>query len=270
MYRASGPSALRSVGEVEFANGVGAMAASGLFGEAKVCAGIVGRADLLLGDETEEVLRAHIHAGGGRYRGVRHSAAFDTDAMIWGAGVPALLRDGTFRAGFRLLQKLGLTFDALVLEPQLPDVIDLAHAFPNTQIILNHVGLPVGAGRYQGKREARFPLWRNNIRKLSQCSNVAVKLGGLDTGISGFQSFTAKHTLTSEELAEEWRPYIETCIEAFGVDRCMFESNFPAAAGVVTYRVLWNAFKRIVGAASRQEKTALFSGTAARIYRLDF
>jgi L-fuconolactonase len=272
MYRASGPEAMRSVGEVEFVNGIAAMAASGTFGEVKACAGIVGGVDLRLGDAVEDVLSAHLQAGGARYRGVRSPKIdYDEDATIMGSGngVPHLLLDSKFRVGFKWLHRLGVSFDVWLLEPQLPELIDLARAFPDTQIILNHVGAPVGIGRYSGHREQRFPIWRENIRSLSKCANVAVKLGGLGLPFGGFKSFMSGPVATSEQLAQEWKPYVESCIEAFGADRCMFESNFPVDAAACSYPVLWNAFKRLAADASREEKTALFSGTATRVYRLD-
>jgi predicted TIM-barrel fold metal-dependent hydrolase len=256
MYRARGPEEMKSVGEVEFANGVAAMAASEIFGKVKVCAGIVGSPNLSLGNAAEGVLRAHIQAGDGRYRGVRYHPAGG-------------LLDKEFRAGFKWLHKLGLPFDALVLEPQLLDLIDLARAFPDTQIVLNHVGILPGVASHGNQREERFPIWRDNIRTLSAYGNVFVKLGGLGMPLPGFKSFMSKPRFTSEQLAEEWKPYIETCIEAFGANRCMFESNFPVDSGTCTYPVLWNAFKRLAAGASTAEKTALFSGTAARVYRLD-
>jgi L-fuconolactonase len=256
MYRAGGPEAMKSVGEVEFANGVAAMAASGIFGSVKVCAGIVGDPNLGMGNAVEEILKAHIQAGDGRYRGVRSHPARG-------------LLDPEFRIGFKWLHKLGLPFDALVLEPQLPDLIDLARAFPDTQIILNHVGILPGISSQASQRQERFPVWRANIRTLSGCGNVVVKLGGLGMPLPGFKSFMATPRFTSEQLAEEWKPYIETCIEAFGASRCMFESNFPVDSGTCSYQVLWNTFKRLAAGASTAEKTALFSGTAAKVYRLE-
>jgi L-fuconolactonase len=272
MYRASAPDALKCIGETEFVNGIAAMSASGLYGEVRICAGIVGHANLRLGDQVEDVLRAHIHAGNGRFRGIRHSASYDEDMSILGLMAnrhpPGLYRDATFRQGFAWLHKLGLSFDAWLLEPQLPDLVDLAHAFPDTQIVLDHVGTPLGVGRYEGKREERFGIWRDNIRALAKSENVSVKLGGLAMPFLGFPSFYSKPPASSEQLAKEWKPYIETCIEAFGVNRCMFESNFPVDSGCCTYPVLWNALKRVAQGYSAAEKTALFSGTAARVYRL--
>jgi predicted TIM-barrel fold metal-dependent hydrolase len=270
MYRASGPELMRSVGEVEFVNGIAAMGASGLFGEAKVCAAIVGGVDLSLGAAVEEVLEAHVQAGGGRYRGVRSPTVYDADANILGGyEKPDVLLDATFRAGFGKLHQMGLSFDVWLFEPQLPQLIDLAQAFPETQIILNHVGTPLGVGCYAGHREQRFALWRENMRILARCDNVAVKLGGLGIPYGGFQSYAARPPATSLQLANEWKPYIETSIEVFGAGRCMFESNFPVDSAVGTFPMIWNAFKRIVGGASSDEKTALFSGTVTRVYRLD-
>jgi L-fuconolactonase len=269
MYRAGGPEALKSVGEVEFVNGIAAMAASGVFGDVKACAGIVGAVDLRLGDAVEEVLAAHIHAGGGRYRGIRQVALYDEDCRIMGAGgIPRLLQDKKFRSGFKLLCRHGLSFDALVLEPQLPELVELARTFPETQIVLNHLGAPVGVGRFAGQREARFALWRDSIRTLSQCENVTVKLGGLGIPFGGFSSYMAIPRFTSAELAAQWKPYVQTCIEAFGANRCMFESNFPVDTAVGTYPVIWNTFKRLAANASKDERSALFSGTATRVYRL--
>jgi len=271
MYRSRDPEAMRSLGEVEFVNGVAAMAASGLFGDVAVCAGIVGGVDLTLGERVEEVLEAHLRAGGGRYRGVRSSVVHDDDPnVIRGrVGRPHVLLEETFRAGFSRLARFGLSFEAWVLEPQLPDVVDLARTFPDTLIILNHVGAPLGIGCYDGQRLARFPIWRENIHRLAESPNVAVKLGGLGIPFGGFGSYMADPRYTSGQLAEEWRPYIETCIEAFGVDRCMFESNFPVDSAVGSYAIVWNAFKRLCVQASDDEKAALFAGTAARLYRLE-
>jgi len=272
MYRADGPPELRPVGETEFVNGMAAMTASGRYGDARVAAGIVGHADLFLGARVTEVLEAHIAAGGGRFRGIRQTAPYDPDPVVlgsrWRLG-PEVYRAATFREGFARLAPLGLSFDAWLLEPQLGDVVDLARAFPDTQIILDHVGTPLGVGGYAGKREERFPLWRENIRALAASPNVAVKLGGLAMSFPGFETYMAEPRASSETLAADWKPYIETCIEAFGPDRSMFESNFPVDQGSCSYPVLWNAFKRLAAGVSADEKTALFSGTARRVYRLE-
>ena len=271
MYKADGPVEMRAIGETEFVNGVAAMSASGLYGETRACAGIVGRADLLLGDGVAAVLEAHVAAGGGRFRGIRNSASFEADKEVLGplnrveAG---LYLSEDFRAGFRHLAPMGLSFDAWLLEPQLPDVIDLARSFPDTTIVLDHVGTPLGRASYSGRLEERFGVWRDNIRELAKSQNVVVKLGGLAMAFCNFPSFLAEPRAPSEQLAREWAPYIETCIEAFGADRCMFESNFPVDMGSCSYATLWNAFKRIAQGYSAEEKAALFSGTAKNVYRL--
>ncbi len=272
MYRANGPEALRCVGETEFVNGIAAMTASGIYGEVRACAGIVGHVDLRNGASiAEDALRSHIAAGHGRFRGIRQSASFDEDPNVLGplhGRVPAgLYRDAKFREGFAVLSKLGLSFDAWLLEPQLPDLIDLARAFPDTTIILDHVGTPLGVGRYAGKRDERFGEWRQNIQTLGKCPNVNVKLGGLPMPFAGWQQ-RWNSVEDSKALAALWKPYIETCIEAFGANRCMFESNFPVDKFGASYAALWNAFKRLVSGASAAEKSALFSGTAMRVYRI--
>ena len=272
MYRASGPDDMRPVGEIEFANGVAAMSASGGYGTARVCAGIVGHADLALGGRVAGVLEAMIAAGGGRFRGIRFIAASDPDQGQWGgtAGRPqGLLLDPRVREGFARLAPLGLSFDAWLYHPQLADLVDLARAFPATPIVLNHVGGPIGLGRYKGKRDAVFADWSARIGELAACPNVHVKLGGLGMRMFGFDVHEGELPPSSEQLATAWRPYVETCIEAFGPGRAMFESNFPVDRGAADYATLWNAFKRLAAGFSADEKAALFSRTAARVYRLD-
>jgi L-fuconolactonase len=273
MYRAGGPAGMRPVGETEFVNGVAAMSASGIYGEARVCAGIVGHVDLTLGDGAAAVLEAQIAAGNGRFRGIRHSASYDADANVLGplARTPAGLYEGrAFREGYARLAPLGLSFDSWLLEPQLGELTDLARAFPDTPVILDHVGTPLGLASYEGRREERFPIWRESIRALAELPQVTVKLGGLAMAFCNFPSFLSDPPAPSTQLAEEWRPYIETCIEAFGVERCMFESNFPVDLGSCSYATLWNAFKVLAKDYSADEKTALFSGTATRVYRLEY
>jgi len=273
MYRADGPDNLKCVGETEFVNGVAAMTASGIYGNTRACAGIVGHVDLRIGDAAEDVLRSHIAAGHGRFRGIRHSASFDEDPNVLGplAGrnTAGLYLNPKFREGFKHLNKLGLSFDAWLLEPQIPDLIDLARAFPETVIVLDHVGTPLGVGRYKGKREERFGIWRENIQTLAKCPNVNVKVGGLPMPFGGWRARMAGPDDTSETLAAQWKPYVESCIEAFGANRCMFESNFPVDRFGASYTALWNAFKRLAAKYSADEKTALFSGTAKRVYRVN-
>jgi predicted TIM-barrel fold metal-dependent hydrolase len=271
MYRAQGPEALRPVGEVEFANGAAAMSASGGYGPAAVCAGIVGHVNLLLGDGARPVLEAEIAAGQGRFHGIRHSSAWDADADV--AGMYAtrpkgLLLDSTFRKGFACLAPLGLSFDAWLFHPQIGELVDLARAFPDTRIVLDHCGGPAGIGSYANRREEIFSGWKASIQEVARCPNVTVKLGGLAMRLLGFDFHERPMPPSSEELAAAWRPYVETCIEAFGPARAMFESNFPPDKGQCSYQVIFNAFKRVAAPYSETEKTALFSKTAIDFYRL--
>ncbi|HYC53816.1 MAG TPA: amidohydrolase family protein [Candidatus Binatia bacterium] len=272
MYRASGPEALRCVGETEFVNGIAAMTASGIYGDVRACAGIVGHADLTMGAAVEEVLAAHIAAAPDRFRGIRHSASYDDDPGVLGplAGysVQGRYRDGKFREGFAMLGKLGLSFDAWLLEPQLPDLIDLAHAFEGTTIVLDHVGTPLGIGAYAGRRQERFDVWRANVEALASCPNVVVKLGGLAMPFAGFPWSYDKRPSSSQELAAAWKPYLDVCIQAFGPQRAMLESNFPVDSFTCSYRTLWNALKRAVADYSQEEKRAMCAETAMRVYRL--
>ena len=271
MYRARGPEAFRLVGEVEFANGAAAMSASGGYGPAAVCAGIVGHVNLLLGEGARAVLEAEIAAGQGRFRGIRHSAAWDADADV--AGMYAtrpkgLLLDTTFRKGFACLAPLGMSFDAWLFHPQIGELTDLARVFPGTRIVLDHCGGPAGIGSYANRREEIFPVWKRSILEIAECPNVVVKLGGLAMRLLGHDFHERPQPPSSAELAAAWRPYIETCIEAFGAERCMFESNFPPDKGQCSYQVIFNAFKRLAAPCSEAEKTALFSKTAMEFYRL--
>ena len=271
MYRASGPEALRPVGEVEFANGVAAMSASGGYGPAQINAGIVSHVNLLLGDGARPVLEAEIAAGNGRFRGIRHSSAWDAEfevAGMYAKRPKGILLDPTFREGFACLAPLGLSFDAWLFHPQIGELTDLARAFPDTRIMLDHCGGPIGIGRFAGKREETFASWKASILEIAKCPNVSVKLGGLAMRLLGYDFHERPMPPSSEQAAAAWRPYIETCIEAFGPTRAMFESNFPPDKGQCSYQVIFNAFKRIAAQYSEAEKTALFSRTAVDFYRL--
>lgn len=272
MYRADGPEAFRPVGEIEFVNGIAARSASGAYGPIRMCAGIVGHADLTLGDRVQAVLEAEIAAGDGRFRGIRHSAAWDADtavASIYPLKPRGLMASTAFRDGFARLAPLGLSFDAWLFQPQIDELADLAGRFPETPIVLNHCGGPIGVGSYRDRRDEVFKLWKAAIEALGQYPNVFIKLGGLAMRLFGLDFEDRPAPPSSAELASAWRAHIETCIEALGPDRCMFESNFPPDKGQCSYLTLFNAFKRITDQYGEDEKTALFSGTAARFYRLD-
>jgi predicted TIM-barrel fold metal-dependent hydrolase len=268
-YSADADPAFKPVGEVEMANGVAAQGASGLYGDFRPCAAIIGHGDLTLGDGVRPVLEALQAAGGGRFRGIRHQGAWDADPEVLGPpfhAPPQLYATDAFRKGFRHLGQMGLTFDAWVCEPQLPDVIDLARAFPDQPIVLDHCGTPLGIASYKGRLHERFDTWRTSIRTLAELPNVSIKLGGLAMAFCMMPDEGPAAGIGSETLAAMWRPYIETCIDAFGPQRAMFESNFPVDRWGADYRTLWNAFKRLASGASAEEKRDLFAGTAARTY----
>jgi L-fuconolactonase len=272
MYRAAGPEPMRPVGETEFVAGQAAMSASGQYGPTRVAAGIVGFADLTLGERVEPVLEAHLRAGAGRFRGVRHSAAWDASDVIGNSATaagPHLYRRADFRAGLAVLTRLGLSLDAWAFHPQLADVVDLARGCPDATIVLGHVGGVLGYGPYAGKATEVFADWKPRIVELARCPNVVVKLGGMMMRLAAYDYRTQPKPPTSAELAALWRPYMEVCIEQFGAERCMFESNFPVDKMGIGWAALWNALKRIAAGASATEKQAMFNGTARRIYRLD-
>lgn len=271
MWRADGEEALRPIGETEFVNGIAAMSASGAYGSVAVNAGIVSYADLRLGDAVQPVLEAHIQHGGGRLRGIRNRAQYEPLIGEYGTLAPSkdLLLDAGFRRGMKQLAAAGLVYDSWQFHPQIPDVADLARATPEVTIVLDHMGGVLGVGPFADRREEVFDGWKKDMADLATCPNVYVKLGGLGMPHPGLGFNNRETPPGSEELAPAWAPYIETCIELFGADRCMFESNFPPDKQTCSYPVLWNTFKRIVSGCSDFEREMLFSGTAKSVYRLN-
>jgi L-fuconolactonase len=271
MYRADGDAKFAPIGETEFVNGVAAMSASGIYGPARICAGIVGFADLLLGAEVDAVLQAHLRAAGERFKGVRHCSVWDADKSIKSTPMDfpnGLLLDAKFRAGFARLARYGLSFDSWIYHTQIPELTDLARAFPATTIVLDHIGAPLGIGVYATRRDEVFGDWQRNIRELAKCPNARVKLGGMGMHVFGFDFEKQAVPPSSQQLAEAWRPFVETCIAAFGSKRAMFESNFPVDKRYYGYGVMWNAFKRLTEKCSAAEKADLFFNAAAETYRL--
>ncbi len=271
MYRKHGTPELRCVGETEFANGCAAVSESGAYGDTQACAAIIGHGDLLLGDGLARVLDAHLRAGGDRFRGVRQIAAWHRDPTARGSVAsppPGLLGDARLRKGMAVLERYALTFDTFLYHTQLPELTDLAQAFPDVPVITNHIGGAIGIGPYAGRRDQVFADWRDGLAALARCPNTYLKLGGLGMRVFGHDFGAQPRPPSSEALAAAWGPWIETAIEIFGAGRCMFESNFPVDKGSCGYKVLWNGFKRIAAGASADEKAALFRGTASRVYRL--
>lgn len=267
-YRDDGPEELRAVGEVEFA--ARAAAEGRVYGRTNICSAIVGTADLSLGARVEEVLAAAVDAGQGRLRGIRRMTGWDADEDLMANLIrrrPGMLAEPAFREGFARLASFDLTFDAFVFQRQLPEVADLARSFPETGIVVDHCGTPIGVASYGRDLTESFREWRTSIEELARLDNVYVKLGGLGMRLLGFDFESGERPPTSEELAVTWHPYIDTLIQTFGPHRCMFESNFPADKAICSYTVLWNAFQRMAEGYSAGERNDLFAGTATRFYR---
>lgn len=270
-YRTEGDPRFASVGEVEYADTVATEFASGAHGDVRACAGIVGRVDLSQGASAEDVLQACVAAAPERFRGIRHMVAWDAHpdvSKMRSPPPPDLLLDRRFREGIAKLAPLGLSYDTWCYHPQLPQLLDLADAFPDTTIVVNHTGGRLMQGPYAVNRDETFRIWKASMQELGRRPNVFVKLGGLSMRLFGFTFIDRDLPPSSEELAPAWAPTIETCIEAFGPARAMFESNFSTDKGGVSARVVWNAFKRIASGYSPTEKAELFAGSAVRAYRL--
>ncbi|MEM8767615.1 MAG: amidohydrolase family protein [Pseudomonadota bacterium] len=270
MYRAGGPEALKPVGETEFVNGIAAMSASGGYGDTRACLGIVSYADLNLGAAVGEVLDAHM-AVGPRFKGIRHAAGWDASPEVRNSHTHPfehMLQDNTFREGFAELGRRGLSFDAWLYHHQIPELTDLARAHPETTIVFDHFGGPLGIGPYAGNREAIFETWKADVAELARCENVVAKLGGLVMPINGFGFHKRELPASSDEIVAAAGDYYRHALDVFGPSRCMFESNFPVDKQSCSYAVLWNAFKKLAAGFSAAEKADLFHDTAARVYRL--
>lgn len=271
MYRKGVEPLMAPLGEVEFVNGIAAMAASGSFGSTLVAAGIVGTADLTVGPDVARILDAQIQASS-RYRGIRLTTKWDADEDLnTGRYIipPGIMADADFRAGFAMLGPRKLSFDAMIYHTQLLELADLARAFPDTTIVLNHIGgMLAHTKTYVARKEEAIAHWRSGIAALAKCPNVVVKLGGLGMSYFAHGYDEREQPATSEELAAGWGPYFHHCIDCFGPDRCMFESNFPPDRDTVSYPVIWNVFKRVADRYTPAEKRALFHDTASRAYRL--
>jgi L-fuconolactonase len=271
MYRADGPEPMRPVGETEFVNGVAAMSASGQYGATRACLGIVGFADLTLGAAVGEVLDAHM-AVTDRFKGIRHAAGWDASPDVRDSHTRPfehLLLDRNFREGVAELGRRDLSFDAWLYHPQIDELTDLARAFPETPIVFDHFGGPLGIGPYADRRAEIFPAWAKSVAELARCENVVAKLGGLVMPVNGFGFHKRERPPTSDEIVAATSDYYRHALDCFGPSRCMFESNFPVDKQSVSYPVLWNAFKKLASGFSATERADLFHDTAARTYRLD-
>ena len=268
-YRSDGPDAFRPVGETEFIDRI-AGPVNTRSGVTDVAAGIVGFADLSLGSAVQPVIEAHLEASR-RFRGVRHASAWDASDRVHNAHTNPpqhLFQDPEFRVGLACLERQGLSFDAWLFHPQIPELTDLAQAFPDLTVVLNHMAGPLGIGPYAEDRAKEFANWEHSMAGLARCANVYIKLGGRCLTMAGFGWHKREAPPGSAELAATIGPYYRTCIEYFGPEHCMFESNFPVDRASCSYTVLWNAFKRLTEDYSASERAALFHDTASWVYRL--
>ena len=272
MYRAEGPEEVRSVGEVEFVQGMAAASATGLYGPGRAAASIIGHANLNLGAAVEPVLEALQAASPNRFRGIRHSVTWDPHPEIDNTAahnMPGQLASDNYRAGARVLARMGLSLEGWLYFPQLPELADFARAVPDLTIILNHVGGLLRVGPYSGREEEVMGIWKSGIAAVAACPNVVVKLGGVGMPRTGFDWHTRARPIGSEELAEAMAPLMNYCIEQFGPSRCMFESNFPVDKVSYSHHVLFNAFKRLSSGYSSSERADMFHDTATRAYRIE-
>ena len=271
MYRAAPPMELRPVGEVEFVQGIAAQSASGMYSSVKAAHGIVGHANLHLGDDVRRVLEALQAASPNRFKGIRHGVGWDPHPEIPIVGaypMPNQLASDDYRAGARVLAQMGLSLDVSLLHPQLPELADFARAVPDLTIVLNHVGGLMRIGPYAANPDEVMANWRAGIAAVAECPNVVIKLGGVGMPRLGYDFHQRQTPVGSEELAAAIDPVMRHCIEQFGPNRCMFESNFPVDKESFSYCVMWNAFKRMSADFSPSERADLFHDTATRAYRL--
>jgi len=267
-YRKDGPEDMKCVGETE---GVAVIAerAKRQPQSAQIGA-MMGETDLR-NPRARAVLEAHC-AASSLFRGIRQIVAWDESSdvlfIMEGVSGPDVYADPAFRAGFKVLSEMGLRFDAWHYHPQTPHLTALARVFPETPIVIDHLGTPVGIGQYEGHEEEVYRIWARDLAELAACPNVCIKLGGMAMPWNGFHFESASVPPTSDMLVEKWARYFHHAIEKFGPERCMFESNFPVDKCATTYATLWNAYKKMAARYSDAEQNAMFSGTAARFYGL--
>ncbi len=267
-YLNEGPEHLKPLGETKFVDSLATISAAGPGSEISA---IVAHADLTLDDRLQDVLAAHNDLGNGRFRGIRHAGAHAEHPealLIAGQAPEGLYENESFRSGVKTLGKLGYTFDTWHYHYQNQDFVALARSAPETVMILDHFGTPLGVGPYESQREAIFEQWKTDIAEIARCDNVVAKIGGLAMPDNGFGWHTREQPPTSDEFVSAQRDYYLHTIECFGPERCMFESNFPVDKFSLSYPVLYNGLKKIVADFSADEKDAMFYGTAARIYSI--
>ncbi len=267
-YLTAGPESLRPVGETIFVAG---RADSGDQTPGARIAAIVSHTNLMLGEGAGEVLDAHIEAGGGRFRGIRHSGAISkTEEVMSSRGEPPadLYRRPAFQAGARELAARRLTFDAWQYHHQLGEVVALARALPDLRIVVNHLGGPIGVGAWAGRWDEVHSDLRRHLVDLAACDNVWLKVGGIGMSRFGTGWDRTVEAPSSDKIVDKWGDTVRFAIDTFGPSRCMFESNYPVDSQTMGYVELWNALKKMSVGYSADERLGLFAGTARRAYRL--
>ncbi|OYD73721.1 UNVERIFIED_ORG: putative TIM-barrel fold metal-dependent hydrolase [Burkholderia sp. CF145] len=271
-WHKDGPDALRPVGEVQnIVRAAQEVSLTTAHGPCELAAAVVAHTDMTLGHYVAEVLEAHVAAGAGRLRGVRHRTATDlgrVGSFIESRPAPHLLINERFQQGVRQLASFGLSFDAWVYHTQIDELISLVDSVPDTTVVVDHIGGPIGVAEYRPYQADVTRTWKRKLHELAERPNVMMKVGGMGMAVFGFGFEREIQPAGSAALASAWRPYIDTCIEAFGTDRCLFESNFPVDKQSTSYTSLWNAFKRCTAELSFSERCDLFFGTACRAYQL--
>lgn len=268
-YRSEGPEELRPVGESEYV--LDRARQSAQIPGARIAA-IVSHANLMAGEAVEAVLDAHVAAGGGLFRGIRHVGAWDASPEIARSHSnppPRMYERDDFRRGLAVLGRMGLSFEAWQYHPQLDEVAALAAAHPEVSIIVNHIGAPMGIGPYAGRRAEVLEVWRPAMARLAALDNIVLKVGGIGMARYGAGFDTWDAPPNSDQILEFWGDQLRFCIDTFGPSRCMFESNFPVDAESCGYVTLWNAYKKVSAGYDAQERANLFHGTARRTYRID-
>ena len=268
-YRQDGPEEMRPVGEVEYIETIAAESATGSHGQTRAAAAIIGHADLKIGDTVRPVLEAMQAASPTRFRGIRHSTGWDASPELAQRDIRGALSTDGYRAGARVMANMGLVLENSLYHPQLPELAEFARAVPDLTIVLNHIGGLVRVGPYANRDDEVLPAWRQGLAEVAQCPNVVLKLGGVGQVRYGYRWDERETPIGSEELAGTLGPLMNYCIEQFGPNRCMFESNFPVDKPSYSYNVLYNAFKRLSAGYSADERAALFHDTAARVYDID-
>ncbi len=268
-YRKDGPDEMKPVGEVEYIQTIADDSAAGKHGPTRAAAAIIGHADLKLGEGVRPVLEAMQAASPNRFRGVRHSVGWDESPELANRDIKGALGTDGYRAGARVMAGMGLVLENSLYFHQLPELADFARAVPGLTIVLNHIGGLCRIGPYANRDDEVIPEWRKGVEEVAKCPNIIMKLGGVGQLRYGFDWQDRETAVGSEGLAEGLGPLVEHCIQQFGPDRCMFESNFPVDKVSYSYNVLYNAFKRLSKGYSSVERAAMFHDTAARLYNIN-